>query len=70
MFYFDHSATTPVHPSVIDLINEVQKDFYANPSSVHSAGKKAKAIIIREETLKPMKEIEKKFGTRRPGFGF
>ena len=45
MFYFDHSATTPVHPSVLDLINEVQKDFYANPSSVHSAGKKAKAII-------------------------
>ena len=28
-----------------DRINEVQKDFYANPSSVHSAGKKAKAII-------------------------
>jgi len=45
MFYFDHSATTPVHPSVLNLINKVQKEFYANPSSVHTAGKKAKAII-------------------------
>ena len=45
MFYFDHSATTPVNPSVLNLINKVQKEFYANPSSVHTAGKKAKAII-------------------------
>ena len=45
MFYFDHSATTPLNPEVMELMNQTQKDFYGNPSSVHSAGRKAKSIV-------------------------
>ena len=50
MHYFDHSATTPINLEVLELINKVQKINYANPSSLHSAGKKAKTII--EESRK------------------
>ena len=39
--YFDHSATTPIHPDVQALINVTQSDIYGNPSSIHSQGKKA-----------------------------
>ena len=45
MTYFDHSATTPVHPDVLDLMHSIQKDVYGNPSSLHSQGRQAKSII-------------------------
>ena len=45
MPYFDHSATTPVHPDVLELMAITQRDVYGNPSSVHAQGRKAKSII-------------------------
>jgi len=45
MNYFDHSATTPLHPEVLTLMHSVQKDVYGNPSSIHSQGRLAKSII-------------------------
>ena len=45
MLYFDHSATTPIHPDVRSLINELNQDIYGNPSSIHAAGRKAKHVI-------------------------
>ena len=45
MIYFDHSATTPIHPDVQSLINELNQDIYGNPSSVHTAGRKAKYVV-------------------------
>ena len=33
--YFDHSATTPVHPDVQKLIKITQEEMYGNPSSNH-----------------------------------
>ena len=45
MLYFDHSATTPIHPDVQSLINELNQDIYGNPSSVHTAGRKAKYVV-------------------------
>jgi len=45
MLYFDHSATTPIHSDVLSLINEVNQDIYGNPSSIHSAGRKAKHVV-------------------------
>ena len=45
MLYFDHSATTPIHPDVQSLINELNHDIYGNPSSIHVAGRKAKHVI-------------------------
>jgi len=40
--YLDHSATTPVHPEVVEVINEYLTDVWGNPSSVHSFGREAK----------------------------
>ena len=45
MYYFDHSATTPIHPQVIDLMNEINKYHYGNPSSIYKIGKKSRLII-------------------------
>ena len=45
MYYFDHSATTPVHPDVLEHIHEVQKNLYGNPSSIHQKGRDARSII-------------------------
>ena len=43
--YFDHSATTPVHPDVLNLINSTQKEIYGNASSTYSPGKKARFAL-------------------------
>ncbi len=45
MPYFDHNATTPLHPEVADLIARVLRDEFGNPSSVHRYGQRAKAIL-------------------------
>ncbi len=45
MPYFDHSATTPVHPKVLELMMVTQKNFYGNPSSIHAQGRKSKSLI-------------------------
>lgn len=37
--YFDNNATTPIHPRVLEVLNEYQLTYFANPSSVaHPAG--------------------------------
>lgn len=43
--YCDHSATTPVAPEVLDLMDEILKNNFGNPSSIHRYGQSAKAII-------------------------
>lgn len=45
MLYFDHSATTPIDPKVLALMQEVAKTNFGNPSSIHKYGQKARAII-------------------------
>ena len=45
MYYFDHSATTPVHSEVSELMDSIQSTIYGNPSSIYSAGQKAKSVI-------------------------
>ena len=45
MSYFDHSATTPIHPDVLEKMNVVSTTNYGNPSSIHTSGRKARAII-------------------------
>ncbi len=39
--YLDHAATTPIDPVVADTISRIQTDCFANPSSPHSAGRRA-----------------------------
>ena len=43
--YLDNAATTPISSEVIDLMTEIMKSDYANPSSVHHGGRKSKIII-------------------------
>jgi cysteine desulfurase len=43
--YFDHNATTPVDPAVLDAVVRVMRDEFGNPSSVHHFGQRAKGIL-------------------------
>ncbi|MBE1554386.1 cysteine desulfurase family protein [Sporosarcina limicola] len=53
MIYFDNSASTPPDESVLGSFIEVNKRYYANPSSLHIAGKEAEALLekSREQVL-------------------
>lgn len=45
MIYFDHSATTPMHPQVAEIVDYINRTHYANPSSIYSKGREAKSLI-------------------------
>ena len=41
-FYFDHNATTPVSPAVLEVLVPALLEVYGNASSIHQHGQKAK----------------------------
>jgi len=43
--YFDHNATTPLAPSVIELMTGVMREEFGNASSIHRFGQRAKGIL-------------------------
>jgi len=43
--YFDVAATTPVDEDVLNLINNVNLNFFGNPSSIHQHGQKSHNLI-------------------------
>ena len=43
--FFDNAATTPLDPEVLAAMTEVMANNYGNPSSIHSEGRTARAII-------------------------
>jgi cysteine desulfurase len=43
--YFDHNATTPLHPAVLEAMTQALADDFGNASSVHAFGQKAKAHL-------------------------
>jgi cysteine desulfurase len=43
--YFDHNATTPVDPAVIQTVAKVLAEEFGNASSVHHFGQRAKAVM-------------------------
>lgn len=45
MIYFDHNATTPILPEVLDVMRDAMEEFWGNPSSTHSVGRKAFARL-------------------------
>jgi len=45
--YFDHSATTPVLPEVVEEINSCFTTYYGNASEPHGPGREAAAILDR-----------------------
>ncbi|MEE8425449.1 MAG: aminotransferase class V-fold PLP-dependent enzyme, partial [Elusimicrobiota bacterium] len=48
--YLDHNATTPVRPEVLEAMLPYLRENYANPSSVHSLGQKARKAIEEART--------------------
>ena len=45
--FLDNAATTPMAPQIIDLISEMMKTHFANPSSIHSYGRESKIVVER-----------------------
>jgi cysteine desulfurase len=43
--YFDHNATTPTDPAVVEAMTRVLEQYFGNPSSVHHFGQRAKALL-------------------------
>ena len=43
--YLDNAATTPVAPEVVEAMIPVLRDTFGNPSSTHSFGRNAKAML-------------------------
>ncbi|NLT94472.1 MAG: cysteine desulfurase [Clostridia bacterium] len=61
MLYLDNSATTPVHPEVIKVMEDVLKKHYGNPSSLHQKGVESEKLLetsrkIVAQTLEVDKE--------------
>lgn len=54
--YLDHAATTPLGPGVADVMARAQRDAFANPSSQHAAGRRARQLLeeCRERVLAAM----------------
>ena len=47
MIYLDNSATTAPDEEVLSSFIEVNRRFYANPASLHLAGKEAENLLER-----------------------
>ena len=45
--YLDYAATTPVRPEVMAAMQPVFSEAYGNPSSIHSYGQEAAALVDR-----------------------
>jgi len=43
--YLDNNATTPLHPAVLDALNDALRDVFGNASSIHKEGQSARRRI-------------------------
>jgi cysteine desulfurase len=59
MIYFDHAATTPLHPQVLEAMMPFLQGEFGNPSSLHHAGKNARHAV---ETAR--EQVAALFGAR------
>ena len=62
IMYFDYTATTPIDKDVLDIMNKVQIEFYANTESLHKLGLKSNNLLEKAkreilETIKVDKEV-------------
>ncbi|WEG14089.1 cysteine desulfurase family protein [Pullulanibacillus sp. KACC 23026] len=48
--YLDHSATTPMHPEVIQAMLPVMEHVFGNPSSIHAFGREASKLMEEART--------------------
>ena len=61
MIYFDNASTTSIYPEVINVMFDTMQENFGNPSSVHAAGRSAKAKIesARKSIAKQMGVLSK-----------
>ncbi|MBA2878850.1 cysteine desulfurase [Anoxybacillus kamchatkensis] len=43
--YFDHAATSPVHPQVVEAMIPYMTTYFGNPSSIHSFGRESRRAL-------------------------
>lgn len=55
MRYFDYTATTPIDEEVLNTYIRVQKNYFANTTSLHSLGQKSNALL--NQVSSEIKEI-------------
>src|SRR5258705_1470506 len=48
--YFDHNATTPPDPAVVEAVVRALAEDFGNASSVHHFGQRAKAVLDEART--------------------
>jgi cysteine desulfurase len=48
--YFDHAATTPVRPEVVEAMLPYFSSVYGNASSTHGAGREARSAVLQART--------------------
>ena len=53
--YFDIAATTPIDKRVLDTMNQLNSDYFGNPSSIHQIGQKSHNLI--EKSRREIAEI-------------
>ena len=59
--YFDHAATTPVHPRVVEAMVPYFTQVFGNPSSVHGFGRRARQAVEKaREEIAGLLEVEPK----------
>ncbi|MFC5532150.1 cysteine desulfurase family protein [Cohnella yongneupensis] len=46
-YYFDHSASAPMYPKVIDTVSDIMRLHYANPAALHRSGAEAAKLVER-----------------------
>ena len=70
MTYFDHAATTPMRPDVVEKMSQIMLEVPGNPSSIHQYGRKAhehlenaRQIIANSIQAKPHEIIFNSGGT-------
>lgn len=51
MDYFDHCATTPPYPEVVEAMSEVMQVYFGNPSSIHRIGIEAERMITKARKI-------------------
>ena len=68
--YLDHAATTPAHPTVIEIMTSEMANTFGNPSSIHTFGRQAhrklediRQVIAASLEVKPHEIIFNSGGT-------
>ena len=59
--YFDVAATTPIDLKVLEVMSDINSNYFGNPSSIHQFGQKAHNLLEKNR-----KKIAEKMSIRQP----